>query len=381
MNKQQLANKIWESANKMRSKIEANEYKDYILGFIFYKFLSDKEVDFLKKDGYEEADLQEHVHENNEELVDYCQQHLGYFIAYDNLFSTWLDKGNSFTVDNVRTALSAFNRLISDTQKKVFSKIFNTLETGLSKLGDSTSNQTKAIRDLIQLIKDIPTDGRQDYDVLGFIKEFAAKLAEIYADITSPELLGLQGYAALIDAKAGKAAKLQYIFEHKEVNWAFVDGNAPYTKGKVAAYMKTLHEAYSFPEDSFEAKMVCADKLMTEEKAVKKDVKEKSYALHMKTKETIEGLRDEQVLDLLRLKWIVPLCASLRAMPDAIIDTLEKAVQALADKYAVTYLELDEQIQKSEEALSSMIDELTGNEYDMKGLAEFKALMAGESDE
>ena len=78
MNKQQLANKIWESANKMRSKIEANEYKDYILGFIFYKFLSDKEVDFLKKDGYEEADLQEHVHENNEELVDYCQQHLGY---------------------------------------------------------------------------------------------------------------------------------------------------------------------------------------------------------------------------------------------------------------------------------------------------------------
>ena len=72
MNKQQLANKIWESANKMRSKIEANEYKDYILGFIFYKFLSDKEVDFLKKDGYEEADLQEHVNENNEDLVDYC---------------------------------------------------------------------------------------------------------------------------------------------------------------------------------------------------------------------------------------------------------------------------------------------------------------------
>ena len=35
MNKQQLASKIWESANRMRSKIEANEYKDYILGFIF----------------------------------------------------------------------------------------------------------------------------------------------------------------------------------------------------------------------------------------------------------------------------------------------------------------------------------------------------------
>jgi len=51
VNKQQLANKIWESANKMRSKIEANEYKDYILGFIFYKFLSDKEVRFIQSKG------------------------------------------------------------------------------------------------------------------------------------------------------------------------------------------------------------------------------------------------------------------------------------------------------------------------------------------
>jgi len=45
MNKQQLASKIWESANKMRSKIEANEYKDYILGFIFLK-----ENDFTDND-------------------------------------------------------------------------------------------------------------------------------------------------------------------------------------------------------------------------------------------------------------------------------------------------------------------------------------------
>ena len=51
MNKQQLATKIWESSNKMRSKIEANEYKDYIFGFIFYKFLSDKEVRFMQGKG------------------------------------------------------------------------------------------------------------------------------------------------------------------------------------------------------------------------------------------------------------------------------------------------------------------------------------------
>ena len=48
MNKQQLASTIWQSANQMRSKIEANEYKDYILGFMFYKYLSDREISFLK---------------------------------------------------------------------------------------------------------------------------------------------------------------------------------------------------------------------------------------------------------------------------------------------------------------------------------------------
>lgn len=51
MNKQQLASKIWAAANEMRSKIEASEYKDYILGFIFYKFLSEQEETYLKKEG------------------------------------------------------------------------------------------------------------------------------------------------------------------------------------------------------------------------------------------------------------------------------------------------------------------------------------------
>ena len=50
MNKQQLAARIWASANKMRSKIEASEYKDYILGFILYKYLSDKEEAFMLRD-------------------------------------------------------------------------------------------------------------------------------------------------------------------------------------------------------------------------------------------------------------------------------------------------------------------------------------------
>lgn len=236
--------------------------------------------------------------------------------------------------------------------------------------------------ELTEIIDSIDEGDRGDFlneDNTAFVsKEFTAKLAEIYGDVSSPELDGLQGYLELLDAKAGKAEKIHYIHTHPEVNWANVEGNAPYTKGKVLAYVKALREAYTFSEDSFEAKMVQADKLMAEEKTVKSEVKKDTEALHLKTKETIEGLSDGQVLDLLRLKWIAPLCASLRAMPGAIIAGLEKAVQALADKYAVTYVELDEQIQKSEAMIADMIDDLTGSEFDMKGLSEFQSLLKGE---
>lgn len=171
MNKQQLASKIWESANKMRSKIEANEYKDYILGFIFYKFLSEQEEKYLKKNDWTDEYLCE-LTEEDPEVVESIQKNLGYFISYNNLFSTWIKKGSDFSVQDVRDALSAFSRLIDSAHKDVFEGVFDTLQTGLSKLGEGSASQTKAISDLIYLIRDIPMDGKQDYDVLGFIYEY-----------------------------------------------------------------------------------------------------------------------------------------------------------------------------------------------------------------
>jgi len=171
MNKQQLAAKIWESANQMRSKIEANEYKDYILGFIFYKYLCDKEEQFAIKEGYTKEDLVG-LSEEESESVEYFKENLGFFIAYNNLFSTWIKLGRDFDVSSVRDALSAFDRLISSAHKKLFDGIFTTLQTGLSKLGENAASQTKAISSLIHLIKDIPMNSKQDYDVLGFIYEY-----------------------------------------------------------------------------------------------------------------------------------------------------------------------------------------------------------------
>lgn len=130
MNKQQLAQKIWASANQMRSKIEANEYKDYILGFIFYKYLSDKEVSFLKENDYNDEYMKT-VTEDDPETVKWVQENIGYFISYENLFSTWLELGRDFDVSNVRDALSAFSRLISNTHKRVFDKVFDTFRPDL----------------------------------------------------------------------------------------------------------------------------------------------------------------------------------------------------------------------------------------------------------
>ncbi|MGO5130484.1 type I restriction-modification system subunit M [Mitsuokella jalaludinii] len=185
MNKQQLANQIFQTANNLRSRIEANEYKDYILGFMFYKFLSEKELARWRELGVPEEEIQ---HMTEAELRDdpdtlrYTQRDLGYFIGYDNLFSTWRDS-KDFSVANVRDALSAFTRLLvpimgpdvsAEDKKKhrVFEGIFHSLSSGLSKLGDSTGAQTKAIRSLMSLIDKIPMDKRQDYDVVGFIYEY-----------------------------------------------------------------------------------------------------------------------------------------------------------------------------------------------------------------
>lgn len=182
MNKQQLANKIWASANKMRSKIDANEYKDYILGLIFYKFLSDNEVNYILKDmkGASDEDkkaaleslVENYDDENSKIVIDYCKNNIGYFIEYKNLFSTWLLPESSFTVADLSVALNSFDRLVSPNYKAVYDGIFKTLQAGLSKLGENPASQTRALKDLIKLIKDIPTDGSQDYDVLGYVYEY-----------------------------------------------------------------------------------------------------------------------------------------------------------------------------------------------------------------
>ena len=70
MNKQELAAKIWATADELRKNIKASEYKDYILGFMFYKYLSDKELDFVKSEGGSIDDLKDNSEDNKRYFQD-----------------------------------------------------------------------------------------------------------------------------------------------------------------------------------------------------------------------------------------------------------------------------------------------------------------------
>ncbi|MBO4737779.1 MAG: SAM-dependent DNA methyltransferase, partial [Bacilli bacterium] len=175
MNKQELASKIWTLANSLRGKVSAATYKDYMLGFLFYKYLSDREETYLiEKLDFEREELGD-VTEDDDQLKNNCMSNLGYFIAYDHLFSTWVSLDVDFSIKNVTEALSAFERYIGQAYKKVFSGIFSTLSARLTDLGTTDLERTKNSREIIKLVKSIPTDNKEDYDVLGFIYEFLLK--------------------------------------------------------------------------------------------------------------------------------------------------------------------------------------------------------------
>jgi len=88
-------------------------------------------------------------------------------------------------------------------------------------------------------------------------------------------------------------------------------------------------------------------------------------------------LSDTQVNELLERKWITPLNDALHRLPGQQIDTLTAKLQALVEKYRITYADNAREIRQTEHELAGMMDELDGNAFDMKGLAELKNLLAG----
>lgn len=173
MTRQELASKLWETANNLRDKIAASEYQDFILGFIFYKYLSEREERYCLNPetlNFKREELPDLLTEEQPAVVQVLQSQMGYFISYDHLFSTWV--ANGVDVATVRDALQAFDRLIQPTPKKLFNGIFQDLSQGLGKLGEQSNDQTKRIAAILQSVNQIPMNRQQDFDMLGFVYEY-----------------------------------------------------------------------------------------------------------------------------------------------------------------------------------------------------------------
>ena len=121
-----------------------------------------------------------------------------------------------------------------------------------------------------------------------------------------------------------------------------------------------------------------AENLLNQEKSLKKKIRKDADALYIETKNTIENLSDEQILNLLQRKWVTPLVEDMNDLPQSVIRTLIARLEALCTKYETTFAEVDGEIAETETALRGLIGELTGNAFDMQGLAELKKLLGGE---
>lgn len=171
MDKQKLASKLFSVADDLRGSIEAYKYKDYILGLLFYKFLSDKEYGLLSKDlGLSDEEIYA-ITESNKDLAGYAKDKIGYFIEPKNFYRNWLDNIDKFTEDDLITSLSAFERNIPDRTKHVFGGIFDTISRNLTTLAPTSMERTKSLRKLLIALRDIPTVNTE-YDVLGYVYEY-----------------------------------------------------------------------------------------------------------------------------------------------------------------------------------------------------------------
>ena len=115
-------------------------------------------------------------------------------------------------------------------------------------------------------------------------------------------------------------------------------------------------------------------------KKLKKDIKDLEENLEAETISKIKSLSDIEVKELLEKKWIDPLCESLAGLGKEVINQYLKKLEYLTKKYEITMQDITRQIDESEKALSEILTNLTGNDYDIKGILEFKKLLRGEED-
>ena len=98
----------------------------------------------------------------------------------------------------------------------------------------------------------------------------------------------------------------------------------------------------------------------------------KQAELLEKTKDAIRNLTEEQIKELLVLKWIRPITDAIDALPVFELQDFNNAIEALKNKYATPFSDIEQSIIESSSELSTLIDQLTGNNAAVLGLQGFK---------
>ena len=196
------------------------------------------------------------------------------------------------------------------------------------------------------------------------------------------ELDALRGNETrLSEITASLEETLESLSDEDKANDTLNDAGDKFVSAAVAKEAKLLlveaKKSGSFDAESYEAKIIQAADWLAEEKTLKAAIKTDAAALHLKTKATIEGLSDAQVHALLEAKWITPLVDELHCLPGQQIDGLTRKLDALVQKYQITYADNARDIRQTESALAGMIEDLDANAFDAKGLAELRTLLTG----
>ena len=233
---QQLQRQLWNIANDLRGKMGADEFRDYILGFIFFKYLSEKAITFanelLKDEGmvekYNELDESNPDHaELIEGIKENSVDEVGYALSPSQLFHSLAERGrqNQFILDDLAETLRAIERsTLGAESEDDFANLFEDLDINSTKLGNNANDRNELISKVLTHLDNIDFDlSNSESDVLGdayeyLIGEFASgagkKAGEFYTPQTVSTLLakivtqGKQRLRSVYDPTCGSGSLL-----------------------------------------------------------------------------------------------------------------------------------------------------------------------------
>jgi len=170
-NKKTLEKQLWAIANVLRGKMNADEYKNYILGFIFYKYLSEKLTDYidkklLAKETYKFIEIKENTANGKkilEAVAEACKKYLGYFLKPSELFVHLVKKGNGeikgkdiFILEDLKNVLNTIEQTSMGTASEDdFRGLFDDVDLSSSKLGKTENQKNSVILEVLTLLSGI----------------------------------------------------------------------------------------------------------------------------------------------------------------------------------------------------------------------------------